>query len=451
MTTANIEDGRLPGRGLDTLAAVAAHIAYRAVRNRGTIGGSLCHADPAADWVSTLCALGAECHDRGPERQAPPAGRSVHHRRLRKRPRRRRNAGSDPRAAAVGARPLRLLQSLPQGWRIRLGHRRGPERSRSRGNFAPSSGRQKDGRLSSRTRASFGAPTDVSTRRLSCACSTNTASPIASTRRQQVAALTRAYDQASSHEHGPTHRQWALDLADVEPRLHLADFLREHLNLTATHLRCEQGACGACTVLIDGQPARSCITYAAMCDGAAITTIEGLEDDPVMVALRRAFSEEHGLQCGYCTPGMLVTARDIVIRLPDADQARIRTELSGNLCRCTGYVGIVRAISRVLDERRRGEMADAKCERARSAQSGRAALSPPTSRESLARCSAGVRYRQCTRGRNGVWSWRPPAERGDPAILCGVASARGGLGILRRHCACRTVPAGRAPNAATRR
>jgi carbon-monoxide dehydrogenase small subunit len=131
----------------------------------------------------------------------------------------------------------------------------------------------------------------------------------------------------------------------------LADLLREQLNLTATHLRCEQGACGACTILIDGQPARSCITFVVMCDGAVVQTIEGLEDDPAIAALRRAFSEEHGLQCGYCTPGMLITARDIVLRLPDADQKRIRTELSGNLCRCTGYVGIVRAISRVLRER----------------------------------------------------------------------------------------------------
>ena len=142
----------------------------------------------------------------------------------------------------------------------------------------------------------------------------------------------------------------------VEPRTHLADFLRERLNLTATHLRCEQGACGACTLLIDGQPARSCITYAVLCDGATITTLEGLEDDPVIVALRRAFSMDHGLQCGYCTPGMLMTARDIVVRLPDADQARVRSELSGNLCRCTGYVGIVRAIGRVLDKQRKGEV-----------------------------------------------------------------------------------------------
>jgi carbon-monoxide dehydrogenase small subunit len=143
----------------------------------------------------------------------------------------------------------------------------------------------------------------------------------------------------------------------VEPRMHLADLLRERLNLTATHLRCEQGVCGACTLLIDGQPARSCITYAVLCDGAEVTTLEGLEDDAIMAALRRSFSQEHGLQCGYCTPGMLMTARDIVQRLPDADDARVRLELSGNLCRCTGYVGIVRAVRRVLEQQRRGELA----------------------------------------------------------------------------------------------
>ena len=136
--------------------------------------------------------------------------------------------------------------------------------------------------------------------------------------------------------------------ASVEPRTHLADFIRESQNLTGTHIGCEHGVCGACTVLIDGAPARSCITFAAACDGAAVRTIEGFAEDPVMAALRDAFTAEHALQCGYCTPGMLVTARDIVLRLPDADEARIRRELSGNLCRCTGYMGIVRAIQRVL-------------------------------------------------------------------------------------------------------
>jgi carbon-monoxide dehydrogenase small subunit len=139
--------------------------------------------------------------------------------------------------------------------------------------------------------------------------------------------------------------------AAVEPRTHLADFLREHLLLTGTHIGCEQGVCGACTVLIDGEPARACIVYAATCTGREVHTIEGLADDPIMTALRAAFTAEHALQCGYCTPGMLVTARDIVRRLPDADEDRIRLELAGNLCRCTGYNGIVRAIGRVLATR----------------------------------------------------------------------------------------------------
>ena len=140
--------------------------------------------------------------------------------------------------------------------------------------------------------------------------------------------------------------------AAVEPRLHLADFLRERQLLTGTHIGCEHGVCGACTLEIDGAPARSCITYAVACDGAEIRTIEGMDADPVAAELREAFSAEHALQCGYCTPGMLITARDIVMRLPDADEARIRKELSGNLCRCTGYVGIVRAILRVLAQRK---------------------------------------------------------------------------------------------------
>ena len=140
--------------------------------------------------------------------------------------------------------------------------------------------------------------------------------------------------------------------ATVEPRLNLADFLRDGRMLTGTHVGCEHGVCGACTVEIDGAPARSCIAYAAACDGATIRTIEGLDADPVMVQLREAFSAEHALQCGYCTPGMMVTARDIVMRLPQADEARIRKELSGNLCRCAGYVGIVRAIQLVLAQRK---------------------------------------------------------------------------------------------------
>ena len=145
--------------------------------------------------------------------------------------------------------------------------------------------------------------------------------------------------------------------AEVESRTHLGDFLRDDQRLTGTHLGCEHGVCGACTVLMDGVPVRSCINFAVACDGTDIRTIEDFDDDDLMAHLRRAFSEEHGLQCGYCTPGMLITARDIIVRLPDADEPRIRLELSGNLCRCTGYVGIVRAIKRVLAERKEAAVA----------------------------------------------------------------------------------------------
>jgi carbon-monoxide dehydrogenase small subunit len=138
----------------------------------------------------------------------------------------------------------------------------------------------------------------------------------------------------------------------AEPRTSLADFVREKLDLTGTHLGCEHGVCGACTVLLDGVPARSCINYAVACEGAEVTTIEGLDEDEVTTELRAAFTREHALQCGYCTPGMLVSARDLVLRLPQADERLIRVGLSGNLCRCTGYVGIVRAVQSVIESRR---------------------------------------------------------------------------------------------------
>jgi aerobic carbon-monoxide dehydrogenase small subunit len=138
----------------------------------------------------------------------------------------------------------------------------------------------------------------------------------------------------------------------IDPRTHLADFLRDQLDLTGTHLGCEHGVCGACTLLLDDMPARSCITLAAACNGARVTTIEGLDNDEIATELRAAFSREHALQCGYCTPGMLISARDLVLRLETSDERTIRVGMSGNLCRCTGYVGIVRAIRSVIDARR---------------------------------------------------------------------------------------------------
>lgn len=141
--------------------------------------------------------------------------------------------------------------------------------------------------------------------------------------------------------------------AEVEPRTHLGDFLRDTVRLTGTHLGCEHGVCGACTVLVDGAPARACITFAVACQDRCVTTVEGYDGDALMGRLRAAFTRHHALQCGFCTPGMLATARDIVLRLPEADEARVRLELSGNLCRCTGYMGIVAAIRDVLDQLQR--------------------------------------------------------------------------------------------------
>ncbi|MGB3068220.1 MAG: 2Fe-2S iron-sulfur cluster-binding protein [Ottowia sp.] len=140
---------------------------------------------------------------------------------------------------------------------------------------------------------------------------------------------------------------------EVEPRTHLGDFLRDTARLTGTHLGCEHGVCGACTVLVDGRPVRSCITFTVACEGRHVTTVEGYEGDEIMRRLREAFTRHHALQCGFCTPGMLATGRDIVLRLPEADEARIRLELAGNLCRCTGYMGIVAAIGDVLGQLRR--------------------------------------------------------------------------------------------------
>jgi len=130
----------------------------------------------------------------------------------------------------------------------------------------------------------------------------------------------------------------------VEPRTLLADFLRDQCGMTGTHLGCEHGACGACTIELDGKATRSCIILAVACDGRAVRTIEGLRNDPVTGVLRRHFHELHAVQCGFCTPAMLVMARDILQRYRAPDEKTIRHELSGQICRCTGYANIVAAI-----------------------------------------------------------------------------------------------------------
>ncbi|MGH8851228.1 MAG: (2Fe-2S)-binding protein [Casimicrobiaceae bacterium] len=133
--------------------------------------------------------------------------------------------------------------------------------------------------------------------------------------------------------------------ANVDPRTLLVDFIRNHLGLTGTHVGCDTGQCGACTVLIDGNAVKACTILAAQADCATITTIEGLAaDNGDLHPMQAAFKECHGLQCGFCTPGMVLSAIDLVKRHPSADEKTIRAELEGNLCRCTGYQNIVKAV-----------------------------------------------------------------------------------------------------------
>jgi len=132
--------------------------------------------------------------------------------------------------------------------------------------------------------------------------------------------------------------------ADVEPRLLLVDFLREKLGLTGTHVGCDTSGCGACTILVDGLAIKSCTMLAVQADGAAVTTIEGLASDGDLHPLQESFNAEHGLQCGFCTPGMIMTAKQLLDRNPDPSDTEIRHALEGNFCRCTGYENIVRSV-----------------------------------------------------------------------------------------------------------
>ncbi len=130
----------------------------------------------------------------------------------------------------------------------------------------------------------------------------------------------------------------------VSPRMLLSDFLRETVGLTGVRVGCEQGICGACTILVDGRTARSCLMLALQADGSEILTVEGLSQDGKLHPVQQAFHEQHGLQCGYCTPGMLITACELLKQNPDPSEPEIREAISGNICRCTGYVHIVASI-----------------------------------------------------------------------------------------------------------
>ena len=139
---------------------------------------------------------------------------------------------------------------------------------------------------------------------------------------------------------------------EAEPRTLLVQFLREALGLTGTHVGCDTSQCGACVVQLDGRAVKSCTVLAVQAEGALVTTIEGLAESGRLHPVQAAFREHHGLQCGFCTPGMIMTAVDMIRRIPDLSEERIRDELSGNLCRCTGYQNIVKAIKAAADEMR---------------------------------------------------------------------------------------------------
>ena len=144
----------------------------------------------------------------------------------------------------------------------------------------------------------------------------------------------------------------------VEGRRSLADFLRHDLHLRGTHVGCEHGVCGACTVLVDGRSARSCLLFAAQLEGASVTTIEGLTPPHGLSPLQRAFREAYALQCGFCTPGMIVASHELLADNPSPTEAEIRDALSGNLCMCTGYVNIVRAVQRAASGFPRGPLGE---------------------------------------------------------------------------------------------
>jgi carbon-monoxide dehydrogenase small subunit len=137
------------------------------------------------------------------------------------------------------------------------------------------------------------------------------------------------------------------------PRKLLVDFLREDLTLTGTHVGCEHGICGACTILVNGEAARSCLMLAVQADGAELTTVEGLMSNGALHPLQEAFREHHGLQCGFCTPGMLLTALDLLRTHPDPTEEQVREGLSAVLCRCTGYHGIIKAVQAAAPRLRR--------------------------------------------------------------------------------------------------
>jgi len=381
------------------LRAAVRHVAHLAIRNRGTLGGSLAHADPAAELPMIALLLDATLEISGPEGSRRLAAHGFFRSAL---------------ATALGDAEMLVRVELPflpagTGWGFE-------EVARRAGDFALAAAAATltlgaDGNVAEARIAVMGAhdtplrvpaaeallagePASRDAMDTAARVARNAVEPYddlhasADLRRHLVEVLSRrALESAARHAREGTRREGpgrkdAVRESDrarggreriggagraegrrpstnrtirlrvngmpferkVEPRRLLADFLREDLGLTGTHVGCEHGVCGACTVLLDGDSARSCLTLAVQADGAQVETVEGLGTIDTLHPLQRAFREHHALQCGFCTPGMLMTAIDLLRKHPSPSETEIRDGLSGNLCRCTGYEHIVRAV-----------------------------------------------------------------------------------------------------------
>ena len=367
-----LETSPLIAKLFPVVACAMTHVAHLAIRNRGTIGGSLSHADPAAELPMLAMLLEAEFGIASANGARVVPARAFFLDAL----------TVDLESAEVLTEIV--LPKLPAatGWGFE-------EVARRHGDFALAAvavlltvagGAVKEARI-----ALTGVGADPAARRGSRSLAHRTQSrsridrprhrrragdhhagnrsarlgglPAASRRRSRrpgdrpgMAARLRDFAMSGSREitvtvNGTVHA------ASVEPRLLLADFLRSTLGLTGTHVGCEHGVCGACTVLVDGDSARACLMLAVQADGRVVESVESLGRIGQMNALQEAFHEHHALQCGFCTPGMLMTATDLLRKYPLASDDDIRKGLSGNLCRCTGYEHIVKAIRAVLDKR----------------------------------------------------------------------------------------------------
>ena len=345
------------------MSAAMRHVAHLAIRNRGTIGGSLSHADPAAELPMLATFYDAKISVQGPSGRRTIAAKEFFVDAL--------TNCLEPEEIVVEIE-FPILQH--DGWAFeevarRFGDfalasiavfvRRGPIRTGGRARRGDGRGRHaaaaRGRRRTNSSRWSSTTAHRIASRRSSSPCVSPNDDLHASAdyRKHLLAQLAkRAYADGVGGEGlirmttnvSVTVNGERYDVSDVEPRMLLSDFLRDPLGLTGTHVGCEHGVCGACTVLVNGDSARSCLMLAVQTNGAEIVTVEGLGTPEELNVLQAQFREHHGLQCGFCTPGMLMTGEDLLRKYPLATDEDIREGLSGNLCRCTGYQNIVAAI-----------------------------------------------------------------------------------------------------------